>query len=94
MNDPTRPVANLQAFIDPVCLQATYRSLPKGIEIVGNGTVPNPLDVRLSGAYAAAPDLLAALRQIIEFDALTHDQECRGMKIIARAAINKATGAA
>ena len=37
-------------------------------------------------------DMLAALRQIREFDALTHDQECRGMKIIARAAIAKAEG--
>ena len=38
-------------------------NLPEGIEIIGNGTCPHPLSVKLTGAYAIVPQLLKAARQ-------------------------------
>jgi len=43
-----------------LCGVAT-KVLPKGVELVGNGTCPHPLDVNLSGPYAVASELLEAL---------------------------------
>ena len=48
----------------PALCNCTYKTLPKGVEIVGNGTLTHPLDVRLSGAYAIAPELLATLERL------------------------------
>ena len=40
--------------------------------------------VRACNAHAG---LVAALERIVQFDAMTHDMECRGMKDIARGAL-------
>lgn len=64
---PSRVVAHLPAFVNPVCLQAVYASTPAGVEIVGNGTIPNPLAVKLSPVYQHAPELAKVLHELIEF---------------------------
>lgn len=46
---------------------ATTTEQPCGIKIVGNGTLTHPLDVQLSGVYAAAPDLLAACKSALPY---------------------------
>lgn len=48
----------------PFIAYATTRVQPDGIKIVGNGTLTHPLNVELSGAYAAAPEMLQVLRQV------------------------------
>lgn len=35
--------------------------MPDGVQLVGNGTCPRPLGVKLTGAYAVAPQLAKAL---------------------------------
>lgn len=45
----------------PAICNVVMNTLPAGVEIVGNGTIEHPLDVRLSGEYAAAPELMKAL---------------------------------
>lgn len=39
---------------------------PDGVELVGNGTCPRPLGVKLTGAYAVAPQLAIALKDALE----------------------------
>lgn len=41
------------------------KPLPKGVEIVGNGTLPHPLDVKLSGAYAVAPQMFDFVTDLV-----------------------------
>lgn len=62
---PPRVVAHLPAFVNPVCLQAVYASTPAGVEIVGNGTISNPLAVKLSPVYQHAPEVAASLKRCL-----------------------------
>lgn len=74
----------------------TSRTLPTGIEIIGNGTLTHPLDVRLSGPQAAAPELLEALQAIAAREPIAGGTQPkldrRQCSEMARAAIAKATG--
>lgn len=45
-------------------LNVSYAVMPEGVRIIGNGTLPHPLDVELSPVYKAAPDLLEALARL------------------------------
>lgn len=64
-----RPVfaCTLRAFSDPVYLEGVKAILPEGVEIVGNGTCPHPMDVKLSPARLHAPELLAACNKALAF---------------------------
>ena len=97
-------VAKMNAYQNPVYLEAV-KAIQPGIEIEGNGTCPHPLSVKLSGAYAVAPELLEALQGIVELENRTRvtfdpaDAETLWDLLhegfaIARAAIAKATTAA
>lgn len=70
-----RCVANLSAYVNPVFLQATYASQPAGVAIVGNGTIPHPLDVKLSAVYRHAAHLLGHLQAILDASAVVQNGE-------------------
>ena len=51
----SKQVAQFVAYENPVCLSGVcIASLPHGVEIIGNGTLKNPLDVKLDGKILAA----------------------------------------
>lgn len=97
----TRPtiVCTLTAYTNPVFLDAVKAIEPEGVKITGNGTLPHPLKVELSGAYKAAPALLAGLKNMVkmaQFLDLENDPHF-GKKVkatvkAARAAIAAAEG--
>lgn len=68
---------------------------PKGVEIVGNGTLSHPLNVKLTGAYLAAPDLLEACKLLLNGAeqaqrAGVNQPQLNGGIVLARAALKKA----
>jgi len=58
----------LTVFDNPPFIQgAVMAKLPKGLKIVGNGTLPNPLSIVLTGPYAVASELLIELEKLLLF---------------------------
>lgn len=46
---------------------STFRREPCGCEVAGVGLLPNPWHVHYCPTHAAAPDLLAALQEVVSF---------------------------
>ena len=68
-------------------LQATFKVQPCGCKIVGNGTLPHPLDIEYCPKHAAATELLEVCKAVDWW--MTFDVPCPGAQL--RAAIIKAT---
>jgi hypothetical protein len=60
------PVARgaLPFYDDPPMVQATYAGQPCGCQIVGNGTLQHPLDVKRCPTHETAPKMYEALRAL------------------------------
>ena len=46
-------------------LNCTFATQPCGCKIIGNGTIPHPLEIEWCPKHAAAPDLLAACEAML-----------------------------
>lgn len=75
MSRPTI-ACTLTAYTDPVYLDAVKAIEPEGIKITGNGTLPHPLKVELSGVYKAAPELLKVLKTAVEIAEKNYQSQC------------------
>ena len=85
MSAPIRG-GSLAFYLDPPFVQATYAAQPCGCEIIGNGTIPHPLDVKRCAMHEASFGLLEALREI-----MAHPMSTKAIHA-AHAAIAKAEG--
>lgn len=63
-------------------IQAVYAGQPCGCQIIGNGTLPHPLDIKRCAKHDAAPEMLAELRECAAaLDALIEDRPMLAAKL-------------
>lgn len=65
-------------WIEPPVLSATYAKRACGCEVVGNGTLPHPLDVKFCKVHAVAPALLQAVTELLDAHDACDTVEYRG----------------
>jgi hypothetical protein len=79
-------------------IQCVVRDFICGCKIVGNGTCPHPIDIRMCAEHGAAVELLEACQTMLEWlnktDAIRPRYNVSALTKMLNAAIAKATGKA